>query len=34
MFQRTKDCLWIEKTDLAHRKMALYKDKGGNPVLG
>ena len=22
------------ETDVAHRKMAVYNDKGGNPVLG
>jgi hypothetical protein len=24
----------IEKTDMAHRKMAVYKGKRGNPILG
>ena len=23
-----------EETDVAHRQMAVYKGKGGNPVLG
>jgi hypothetical protein len=30
----TKDCLWIEETDMAHRQMVVYKGKRGNSVLG
>ena len=29
-----KDCLCIEETDVAHRKMAVYKGTREKPVLG
>ena len=30
----TKDCLWIEGTDVAHRQMVVSENEGDNPVLG
>lgn len=30
----TKDWLDKEETDMAHKKIALYKDKKGKPLLG
>lgn len=30
----TKDCLWLEKTDVAHRTMVVCKGKMGHPVFG
>lgn len=32
--RKTKDCRWIEGRQLCHRKMAVYKGKRGNPMLG
>lgn len=31
---KTEDCLWIQRTDMARRKMAAYKGTRGNPELG
>lgn len=33
-YSGTKDCLWIEETDMAHRKMTVYKGTRGKPMLG
>lgn len=30
----TKDCLWIDETDVGCRQMAVYSGKGGNSELG
>ena len=31
--QGTRDCLWIEETDLAHRQTSVYKGKRGKPCV-
>lgn len=32
--RKTKHCHWIEGRQLCHRKIAVYKGKRGNPMLG
>lgn len=30
----TRDCLWLEETDVVYMEMAVYKGKRGNLTLG